>query len=496
MEIKKNNSVFFLFGAVIFGLFVKFWEPGVGLSSTTYGAFAENILNGQSLFRFNLSPNVFDPFVDHPPLIIWLQALAFKLLGVSSFSLRMPSILLALACFWSLYSVVKLISNERAAVFAVLALLLSNTFMNYSNSGWLDMGMVGFTWLCFYFLVLSLNSSNKRRVLMALGSLCAGFAFLAKGLAAMALLPLAIFFIFQFKRVSTLLWLLLWGVLPIAVFTYFFYRENNSIFWFEYLNRRSFNAAQMAEFYGSEYNRLWYIRDLLLQSHVVFLIAAFGLYKFFSRQKWKSFRLNIYNSIVLLAISQVLLHLFLYSFTNREYSQYLLPCFPWLALLAGLFSQEIIPKGSVRAWSKGIFSLSLGVFILLALLPITVHVGEKNPYRLLRERVMSVSEIKFVRIPADDRIQHSWEGEASYVVWYWEKLVKLSKFETIFDNLNTDEAVAVFEGAFSKANVVMPPNIKLCFKQDDILFFMHQEICDRTSIGTSSAKDQNRYFGK
>src|SRR6185437_8847525 len=128
-------------------IFTKFWEPGIGVSSATYGAIAKNFSLDHQWFHLHLAPGLFDPFIYHPPLALWLDGAIFSLFGVSVQSLRLLGSVLGIAVFMSLFSVMRRRFDETTAVLSCLGLFAINVFMNFASSGWLDMPIVGFTWM-------------------------------------------------------------------------------------------------------------------------------------------------------------------------------------------------------------------------------------------------------------------------------------------------------------------------------------------------------------
>lgn len=489
---KKSKVSFYLFLTVVVAILVKAWEPGLGLSSTTYGAFAQNILRGQSLFHFNLSPGIFDPFIDHPPLIIWIQSFFFYLFGISAQVLRFPSMLLGLGVFMSMFFVARKVAGEVAGVGAVLSLLLINTFMNFTNSGWLDMGMVGFMWMGFACLYLHVDYKGwKSYTLQVLGCLLLGAALLSKGLAAMGLLPIVIFFLFRNNWKKTILWGV-FAAAPVALFTWMFFRENGHIFWITYWNQRAINAAQMAVVYGVDTDLLWYFKKLIGQSHIVVIAAAVGIYISFKNRSANDKSSKELFLLALLILSEVLLHGLVYGQTNREYGQYLLPAFPWIALAGGIGFNRIFAKAEALKVSKGMFFFVVFFFILTSILPVVVHNGEDNEYRQMAAFVKPLKSVKKVRILADFSIQHSWEGEASYVAWYWDLPAVLKEKESLFVGVGQDEAVAIYadkQPSFDQA--IKNSNLVLCIKSKYLYLYTKSDSCPINEVVSEVLANQS-----
>ncbi len=86
-----NLDFIFVMIAVFLAIFVKFWESGLGVSSATYGAIANNLVHDNQWFHLHMQPKSYDPFVDQPYLVLWLDAILFKLLGASAQTIRLLS---------------------------------------------------------------------------------------------------------------------------------------------------------------------------------------------------------------------------------------------------------------------------------------------------------------------------------------------------------------------------------------------------------------------
>ncbi|WP_413581379.1 ArnT family glycosyltransferase [Bdellovibrio sp. HCB288] len=455
-------------------VFLKFWEPGIGLSSTTYGAFAANILNGQSLFNFRLGPGVFDPFVDHPPLIIWLQAASFWLFGVSAQILRLPSSILGVIAIFCTYWITRKRFSETAGVFSVLALLLINPFMNFTSSGWLDMGMVGFIMLGF--AVFESFKDDRSKIKLALSGMLFAAALLSKGLAAMGLLPIAIYILCQRLRFSELLILAISALIPIALFDGLFYSVHHREFFSWYSERRETNAAEMARVYTDKADHLWYIKALFTHSHIFFLAMLVGLFVFLKNRK--SMRSGS-TAIVLLCLGEIALHSLVYGFTNKEYNQYIVPTFPWIAILAGFGCAQLFKKADASKLAQRVATLSLLLFIAATLISTKIHMGEDNEVRAMASTVAELKELKQIRIASIPGNQHSWEGLASYASWYLQLEPTLHNEDALTDKLQIFEAILVDKKVSSRQHAtILAKGYSLCLTTDLYRLYTDQSICN------------------
>lgn len=492
MQLKKISELnkLILFIATL-AVFFKFWEPGIGLSSTTYGAFAANIVRGQSLFNFRLGPGVFDPFVDHPPLIIWIQALCFKLFGISAQILRVPSGILGIAAIFSSFFLAKKYFGEKAGVFTVLGLLLTNTFMNYTSSGWLDMGMIGFIMsglACF-----EVFKENRSKLMLALSGLLFSCALLAKGLAAMGLLPIAIYILASRLKFIELLILAVTSLAPVALFDGLFFLEHQREFFSWYLQRREMNAAQMQRVYGEGSNKLWYLRDLMERSHIVFFAMFVGIFTAFKNRKSPASGLRLFT---LLCVAEILIHSLIYGFTNKEYSHYLLPAFPWIAILGGAGCATLITRLEAIKIARGMYALCLGLFLLVTILPIKVHMGDDNEVRAMAASMKEFPEIKKVRVVEIPDDQHSWEGLTSYAAWYLDLVPTIHVAEKLLEGIQSDEAVLVSSSTKADTFPFLANEFQLCLTNQAYSLYMHKSVCTLERLQRRAPGDPVNSFSR
>jgi 4-amino-4-deoxy-L-arabinose transferase-like glycosyltransferase len=118
------------------------------------------------------------PFWGKPPLSFWAQAVAIKVLGISEFSLRLPSWLATIATVWLVWRLARQIWDVRAAkwsslVFATMALtyisagaVMTDSFLALGTtlalvSFWLVMSGERGLWQWFFFLGVVIGLLSK-----------------------------------------------------------------------------------------------------------------------------------------------------------------------------------------------------------------------------------------------------------------------------------------------------------------------------------------------
>src|SRR5690349_14579805 len=87
------------------------------------------------------------PYFNKPPLQFWLMAVVFKVLGCTTFSAKLVSVLFALGCVAMVYAIVRIRFDSAIAATAGIVLATTYPFIRNSASVRLDAG------LTFFFLV-------------------------------------------------------------------------------------------------------------------------------------------------------------------------------------------------------------------------------------------------------------------------------------------------------------------------------------------------------
>ncbi|WP_458317791.1 ArnT family glycosyltransferase [Mycolicibacterium brisbanense] len=167
-----------------------------GMGNEFYAAAAQaGSKNWEALLFGSLDSNNFIT-VDKPPVSQWVMALSGQLFGFSSASMLIPEALMAVGAVWLLYAAVRRISGPRAALLAgaALALMPVTALMFRFNNP--DAVMVLLMTAAAYCAVRALGRDGAREEQvqhsarwMALAGVALGFAFLAKMLEGLMVMP-------------------------------------------------------------------------------------------------------------------------------------------------------------------------------------------------------------------------------------------------------------------------------------------------------------------
>ncbi|WP_305805410.1 glycosyltransferase family 39 protein [Stenotrophomonas sp. YIM B06876] len=128
-------------------------------------------------------------YAEKPPVFMWMQAAAYKLVGDWNIAFLLPSLLAALLTLWLTWDLSRRLWNRRIARFAVLALFVCLQFGLMAKRAQIDMVLVAMTTLSLWGLLRHLLRGPDWRAL-AIGAFAAGVGTVTKGVGFLPLLVL------------------------------------------------------------------------------------------------------------------------------------------------------------------------------------------------------------------------------------------------------------------------------------------------------------------
>lgn len=158
--------------ACIAGLFIDILE----IDAAQYAAMSRDMLAKGDLLH--LKDRGFE-YLDKPPLIFWCTALSYKLLGVSTFSYKLPSFLFSLLAVASTVGLAKRFYSQRIALLSGMIMASAQAFFLMNNDVKTDMYLIGSMTLAVWQLAAYMQDGKWSQLI--LGFVGIGLAFLAKG---------------------------------------------------------------------------------------------------------------------------------------------------------------------------------------------------------------------------------------------------------------------------------------------------------------------------
>ncbi len=174
----------------------------------------------------------YQPFLEKPPLVFWLQGLSMLLFGVTRFAARLPIALLAILSGIVVYLFGNKIFDRESGLVAVVVLFTTPMIFSHGHGGRTsstDIPLLFFGTVFVYLTWIAL--SNDRNDLFPLIGLAAGLALLTKGFNAgvfvIAVAPLAIYNyrLFISRKTVTMVGITSLLVLPWGLYTWYKYPQ-------------------------------------------------------------------------------------------------------------------------------------------------------------------------------------------------------------------------------------------------------------------------------
>ena len=185
--------------------FFRMHWPNLGSwDEAWYGSIAREMAKSGDFMHSNWNGK---PFYDHPPMGFWIMAVTYKLLGITEFSTRLPSVVLGVVSIVLVYLTgVELFKKKAVGFAAALMLGTSVWYVIRVRSGNLDSPFVFFYILTIY---LALKSVKNIKVFPLVG-LAFGSLMMTKTLVGISALPvIGVIMLPQVWKIKqSILWLL------------------------------------------------------------------------------------------------------------------------------------------------------------------------------------------------------------------------------------------------------------------------------------------------
>lgn len=324
---KKTLIYKWLFpGTLFFGLTcILFWNLGdtylTNWDEAWYADMARNLVqNGDPLtFIWNQQP-----FFDKPPLYIWMEALTFKLLGISEFAARMPSAVSGIGVAVILYLLARLYIDKQVALFLLMVLGSTVGFLYRARTGNLDTFLA--FWLLFSIFAFYKGYIGKSILWFILMGLSTGFAFLTKGLIAFAFPILATVYLLFVKKNYLVRIILFYTFIPAMLISmswiYISYIVNGGVFIkYFFLNQTEKVGIGISFWKHFSLDYFWFLKSGLKIWFIPFILVF--PYIFY---RWK-------NDERILLLIYFLLIVGILSFSENKSNWFIVPLYPIIALV-------------------------------------------------------------------------------------------------------------------------------------------------------------------
>lgn len=156
-------------------------------------------------------------YLDKPPMLFWLSALSFKLVGVSNWSYKLPSFLIYIVSLFFLYQFVKRFYTTDTALVSVLISASSLAVVLMINDVRTDLLLMSFT--CIAFCSLLIYYTYNEHFYFFSGFIAMAFALMTKGPIALIVCGAAVVPHLFMKNLlqKAITWKTLWGMVLIIL---------------------------------------------------------------------------------------------------------------------------------------------------------------------------------------------------------------------------------------------------------------------------------------
>jgi len=445
----NNNPVSILIISSGAFLILGWWQDGINLDSTTYAVIARNMADHGGWFSPHYTPYYHPLFAEHPYLVMWAQAIIFKVFGANDSTARIFGQLCTMGSVIAVYYIGKEIMGKGLGLLCGLVLILTYNFMQGGNSTLLDVPMTCFVLIALWGLT-KLTGSDLKRIslsLYILTGLALGLAFLAKGVVSgpvwLAFIIVSIIYP-QKTLFNRRFWLIpLFSLGLIGLFLTGDHYYNNGHFFNHYfmvqVGRRFIGG-------GPEIYTDWYefiLRFIKLYLPFVVLLPI-GIY------------LSIKNKAAgLLPLGLTLLFYFIfYSSASKLYYHYFMPAYALSAVIAGYVLISFIKE-------KVVFKIVSGFMIIWLILGIGVTIAGVKIHHLRSPQIYNLSErMSTVLDNTNDRRGLGLLIDEDYLEWdiiaktnwYWKSDIK--SVRTI------DEAMQYLNDSTIYSYIIIPNDLK------------------------------------
>jgi 4-amino-4-deoxy-L-arabinose transferase-like glycosyltransferase len=309
----------------------------------------------------------FLPRLEKPMFFYAVTALSYKIFGVSETSARLPSAAAALGALLLTYFFVRRIYGERAALWSGLVLVTAVQFNVFSRIVILDMLLAFFVTLALiaHYRADGAESRAEKRRYYFLMYAAAAAATLVKGPIGFILPGMIVLAVIAVRRKwSSLREMDLgWGILIFLITT---------APWYAWAEAR--RPGYLAYFLGQEH----FTRYLTTHFHrtkpwyYFFAVVGVGFFPWTFLLPPIAVRLRKrLDDVSLYALLWAAVPFVFFSFSSSKMSEYLLPIYPALAILAGKTLADASDSGTLRLFSAGwlILGAALTYFGVGLLLP-------------------------------------------------------------------------------------------------------------------------------
>jgi 4-amino-4-deoxy-L-arabinose transferase-like glycosyltransferase len=360
---KKNILLFFASIVVIALILPDLVRHGMFMDGVQYACVSKNLADGKSSFWLPFLNSAWDRhhvhyFLEHPPLVYFLQSKFFIVCNNSFLSERLYCLATLLLSIFFIFKIWKLIfkDNDKIAghwwLPVFLWIIIPSVSWSYKNNMHENTLSV-FVLAAVYFALKSIYGS-KGIIYVLIAGACIFLATLSKGLP--GFFPLAIFVIHYFtaKQISlrkTLTYSLLLCIVPALIYLIIYFTNDTARFSLNfYLNDRVMERINDNPEVNNRFTILfWMFTDILVPLILCALLAAI-----FKSKTFTALLDTTLKKLILFFVFLALAGILPLTFTHVQRAVYFVPAMPFIAIGLAIFLikglDTLLEKVKEKVW--------------------------------------------------------------------------------------------------------------------------------------------------
>ena len=381
--ISSNNKEVWLYAILsifILAVYITGLFPETTVDSAKYAAVSREVFQSGDFIHLKIHG---DPYLQKPPLLFWLGAISFKILGVSIVAFKLPVLLFTFLGIYATYRLGLLVYDKKTGAIAALiygaseALFLYN--MDMHTDALLTANIIFGAWQLAEYL-------EKRKPLnFILGFVGIGLAMISKGLIGLAVPVVAIggYLLVKkdFRTIFSIRWLA--GLLILLLILYPTLKGLYDQFGFDGL--KFYFWSNNVDRIRGEYSH--YKHDYFFSLHTMaYLFLPWSLYAYTAvvkdARQWYAQRFSIGNKKVAYSYSVVLVLIPLVSISSQQAPHYLLPAIPFLSIITAKLIYDVSLKNlypRTYKWMLVFRTLVVALTWPIAIITMTYFFPTANP---------------------------------------------------------------------------------------------------------------------
>lgn len=343
------------------------WVEGFFHDGYLYSELGKNAAFENKWLIPHLNNEVYAEFYHHLPFVFILEGLFFKIFGASYITARIFISFFGLSSLVVLLNWLRREKGDKVAWLTGIVFILTFPLIKKTRFPNLDIPLMFFMLCSFKAYFYALKSNNNKN--WSISGIFFGFALLTKPPIALFIPFIILVHLLTNRKMNNLLRLPPWFGLFLGIIIFsiwplsLFFNEKFHIFksWFNFTFLHTISDGR-----GIESSLFTYLIFLIKKCNIWFILTLVSIWKFFK----KDFDKKLDDSLFKLSFSFFILFICLLSLAKFKYSHYLIPIYPFQAILVGYLG-SLMTDDTFKKVASGFKFIAVTVTLLLLIFPLT-----------------------------------------------------------------------------------------------------------------------------